>query len=199
MAAAVLKRKRSIDGLGPSDSSSTLTTMDVSPHSLYDVPANLNSRTFKRFRDTRPSDEEVHQRTLGLLYSAQQRPQQEQEQMQHTPEQQQQQAEASNNQQSLHKFWNINSAPSSTSSLQQPVLTPAECEDCGAGLGGGCSGGDGMDVDGLEDTACGACGKHVCFSCSVSNLGEQKRCLQCAGRRVWIGGIGWTTTSVPVC
>ena len=72
---------------------------------------------------------------------------------------------------------------------------PAACEDCGAGLD------DGMDVDGGagDDTACGACGKHICYSCSVSNLGEQKRCLHCAGRRVWVGGIGWTNAEVSVC
>ena len=58
------------------------------------------------------------------------------------------------------------------------------CEDCGAGL---CDD-NMMDVDGFGsgDAAaargCGACGKVVCFSCSVSNLGERRRCLMCAGR-----------------
>ena len=61
--------------------------------------------------------------------------------------------------------------------------------------------GDEMEVDGLGaegDHACDACGKQVCFHCSVSNLGEQRRCLSCAGRKVWIGGIGWAQVGVPV-
>ena len=69
-----------------------------------------------------------------------------------------------------------------------------------------------MDVDGFgfgnEDSCCGACGKTVCFSCSITNLGENKRCLACAGGkssgssnngRVWVGGIGWTNASGVVC
>lgn len=40
-----------------------------------------------------------------------------------------------------------------------------------------------MDVEGsCAGGQCGACGKCVCFSCSVSNLGEERRCLGCAGR-----------------
>ena len=39
-----------------------------------------------------------------------------------------------------------------------------------------------MDID-ASDNVCGACGKAVCCSCSVSNLGEHRRCLVCAGSR----------------
>lgn len=109
-------------------------------------------------------------------------------------------AAATSGQQSLHRFWNINSAPATSvlePAFDQQMSAPSACEDCGAGLGG--VDGDSMDLNGLEDHSCGACGKSVCFSCSVSNLGEQKRCLQCAGRRVWIGGIGWTNAGVSVC
>jgi hypothetical protein len=212
--ATLLKRKRSDAELCPPNS-----MMDVS------VPATLHSRTLKRYRDNRPSDDEVHRKfyewrahhhlsipnssscapaehTLGLLYSAQQRPSQFNHQeaapiaaapVEHPV------VASSNHQQSLHRFWSIGSEPSSASSspgIETPpvLLAPTECDDCGNALASG-SNGDEMDVDSsnaAEDTACGACGKHVCFSCSVSNLGEQKRCLQCAGRRVWIGGIGWT-------
>lgn len=223
----VLKRKRSSAELCSSPVSSpnanaAMMMMDVSPHSHFEVPANLHSRTFKRYRDCRPSDEEVHrkfyewrahhqesqnscvpaERTLGLLYSAQQ--QQHPSPLQQSPFEAQQQVSepvSSNNQQSLHRFWNINSAPSSAAtsmtSIASTTQRPSSCEDCGAGLADGA---DGMELDGLAagDT-CGACGKHVCYSCSVSNLGEQKRCLQCAGRRVWIGGIGWTNVGVSVC
>ncbi|CAI4218739.1 unnamed protein product [Parascedosporium putredinis] len=48
---------------GPS-SPSPMPTMDT-------TPLHLHSRTLKRFRDSRPSEQQVHQRTLGLLYSAQ--------------------------------------------------------------------------------------------------------------------------------
>lgn len=48
-----------------------------------------------------------------------------------------------------------------------------------------------MDIDGgglgAQAHACGACGKAVCFSCSISNLGEHRRCLACAGPRGWAG------------
>jgi hypothetical protein len=52
-----------------------------------------------------------------------------------------------------------------------------------------------MDIDGygsgLDDWACGACGKAVCFSCSISNLGEHRRCLACAGPRGGVRGNVW--------
>ncbi|KAK4084605.1 uncharacterized protein Triagg1_1085 [Trichoderma aggressivum f. europaeum] len=197
---------------------------------VLDAPA-LHSRTLKRYRDNRPSDEEVHRKfyewrahhhlspnlnsclpaehTLDLLYSAQQRPQGHQQPQDavivaQSESERQPAANANSNgqhQQSLHKFWDIGSEPSSGTSspgIANPCAPPTNCDDCGAALAGS---DDDMDVDGgsAQDTACGACGKHVCFSCSVSNLGEQKRCLQCAGRRVWIGGIGWTNAGVSVC
>jgi hypothetical protein len=116
-----------------------------------------------------------------MLYSAQNQHQDAQVPFEHAqPPSETTQTES--NQQSLHRFWNISSAPSTTNSnLNQTQLAPSDCDDCGAGLTGG---DDGMEIDGLdhEDHSCGACGKHVCFSCSVSNLGEQRRCLQCAGR-----------------
>ncbi|KAL7808947.1 hypothetical protein V8C44DRAFT_334949 [Trichoderma aethiopicum] len=235
---ALLKRKRSAAQLFPP------STPDSSMMMVLDAPA-LHSRTLKRYRDNRPSDEEVHQHTLDLLYSAQQRQQQQQQQDQHHHHHHHQHQDGAgavaqglalsnqmlpvssssdpsplptptttsssthDGQQSLHRFWNIGSQPSSdisSPSLADPLSapTPTACDDCGAplaGSDGAGSGDDGMDLDGsaAQDTACGACGKHVCFSCSVSNLGEEKRCLQCAGRRVWIGGIGWTNAGVSVC
>ncbi|KAL7791292.1 hypothetical protein V8C37DRAFT_382605 [Trichoderma ceciliae] len=221
--AMLFKRKRSASELC-SPPSADNSMMDVSE------PAVLHSRTLKRHRDNRPSDDEVHRKfyewrvhhrlstpnssscapaehTLGLLYSAQQRQQgqpQLRDPMAACPSQEPV-APAANptDQQSLHRFWNISSEPSSGTSspgIANPSAAPTSCEDCGSVLAGG-NDDDEMEVDNgaMEDTACGACGKHVCFSCSVSNLGEQKRCLQCAGRRVWIGGIGWTDAGVSVC
>ncbi|TFB06932.1 hypothetical protein CCMA1212_000863 [Trichoderma ghanense] len=238
---ALLKRKRSAAQLFPP------SAPDSSMMAL-DAPA-LHSRTLKRYRDNRPSDEEVHRKfyewrahhhrlsphscppaehTLDLLYSAQQRQQQDQHHNHQHGVAAVAQGLAANQmlpvsssdpsplptsssthagQQSLHRFWNIGSQPSSGTSspgLADPLgaPTPTACDDCGAPLAGADGAGDnGMDLDGgaAQDMACGACGKHVCFSCSVSNLGEEKRCLQCAGRRVWIGGIGWTIAGLSVC
>jgi len=200
-----LKRKRSTSELCSSPlSSSASSTSSSPPHSssfaIFGLgsmsgPAHLNSRTLKRFRNSRPSEQLVHQRTLGLLYSAQQRSSEVQQildQDEHLP------TVASTHtsdhaapQQSLHRFWNIHSTPrTSSSSIDQPMQhSVSDCEDCGGSLAGGSE--DGMDLDGVEGTACSACGKNVCFSCSVSNLGEQKRCLQCAGRRPSGGHVGW--------
>jgi hypothetical protein len=58
-----------------------------------------------------------------------------------------------------------------------------------------------MDVDIVMNTglggnsgyACTACGKQVCHSCAISNLGADRRCLICAGqkRQERVGGLGW--------
>jgi hypothetical protein len=57
---------------------------------------------------------------------------------------------------------------------------------------------DMMDVDmamaGEGDLACSACGRMVCHSCAVSNLGADRKCLMCAGTKRGQGGPGW----VPV-
>ncbi|KAK0391811.1 hypothetical protein NLU13_1310 [Sarocladium strictum] len=215
----VLKRKRSSSELCSSPSASstcssafsfcspptTTTTTTQAPifwdggsnvsRNLFNGPTHLNSRTMKRFRDGRPSEELVHQRTLNLLFAAQQ-----QQQQHETPTMTQPQPEdtlcntTQSAQHSLHRFWNIASAPkpptTNSAVVQQPQQLNTGCEDCGASLVDTM-----MDVDGSgsDATACGACGKHVCFSCSVSNLGEEKRCLQCAGRRHLTGSVGWTT------
>ena len=54
---------------------------------------------------------------------------------------------------------------------------------------------DMMDIDVANggNYACEQCGKVVCHGCAVSNLGEQRRCLNCAGRaeKKWVGGLGW--------
>ncbi|KAK0724732.1 hypothetical protein B0H67DRAFT_481475 [Lasiosphaeris hirsuta] len=179
------------------------------------TPSHLHSRTMKRFRDNRPSDEEVHQRTLSMLYSAQQhhqRPEQAHTQQQSevaptTPfdAQAQAQIQPDSQQRSLHSFWRlpVTASTSATSSAAPSPLiirqqdASASCEDCGAELERDTSA---MVVEcegmGIEEHSCGACGKSVCFSCSISNLGKHRRCLVCAERKVWVGGIGWTTRIV---
>jgi hypothetical protein len=116
-------------------------------------------------------------------------------------------------QSSLHSFWAIPSArhgsPSSTSSNSSsntPNTAPAinsffqatNCEDCDASLNPQ-DNDDAMDVDMMMDIdmdsgnhACTSCGKQVCHSCAVSNLGAERKCLNCAGRKkTRVGGIGW--------
>lgn len=43
-----------------------------------------------------------------------------------------------------------------------------------------------MDIDiyaNDADYACTVCGKQVCHRCAISNLGADRRCLICAGKR----------------
>ncbi|OAQ79514.1 hypothetical protein VFPFJ_10000 [Purpureocillium lilacinum] len=236
MAATLLKRKRTSSDAPfsfagafdtMSNGSTTTTTTTASGFNpVFGFPAmdpgrdaHLNSRTWKRSRSNRPSDDEVHQRTLHLLLSAQQQ-QQQHEQKTTSPQpspyvadrgaplagtfrqHHQPQALPQRRQGSLHSFWAINSAPTaapdSMTGVQVYTQASRVCEDCGAALGAP-GGDDGMDIDGgSSDMApCGNCGKVVCFSCSVSSLGEEKRCLRCADRRVWVGGVGWTKAEVP--
>lgn len=136
------------------------------------------------------------------------------------------QATSAQNQPSLHSFWKIpavaaaqpaylSSTPfvptASSVSPAEMLDRPTTCEDCGVGL----SEEDAMMDDGYGFetyiNTCSACSRAVCFSCSVSNLGEQRRCLMCAGRdgagagagadksKKWVGGIGWTAGGVTVC
>ncbi|KAL7620238.1 hypothetical protein AAE478_009231 [Parahypoxylon ruwenzoriense] len=224
----VLKRKRSESELSYTSSSTfnspplperftmMMDLADTSPlrlMSINNTPAHLHSRTLKRFRDSRPSEEEVHQRTLNMLYTAQK---------QHIAQQQQQlqlgsfttqprpqptttQSEGTY-QASLHNFWNLpNSANPLRAVVPPPVdhVTydgPTDCEDCGQTLREGTNG-DPMDADGSgmgAKTSCAACGKHVCSHCSITNLGEQRRCLICAGKKVWTGGQGWAGFGVRI-
>ncbi|KAK4460052.1 hypothetical protein QBC42DRAFT_273239 [Cladorrhinum samala] len=224
----VIKRKRSDSGLESFNSSvgtssfnfDAMSAMDTARRGFFsprlDTPSQFHSRTMKRLRDNRPSEEIIHQRTLNLLYSAQHQPNQPAATpdiaIHPTPVAPQtpcRTAQAVGPQQrSLHSFWNIPSFSSSTNSspsrssraasypplpaavqVQQCQNLSATCEDCGACLKGDSSDGDGdmmmdvdMDID-ASDNVCGACGKAVCCSCSVSNLGEHRRCLVCAGSR----------------
>ncbi|KAI0149740.1 hypothetical protein F4776DRAFT_602979 [Hypoxylon sp. NC0597] len=231
----VLKRKRSESELSLSSSSAfnspprpdhfSSMDLDTSPirrTSRSSTPSHLPSRTMKRFRDSRPSDEEIHQRTLNMLYTAQKQHiayqhRQEQVQMmaglaiqpQPQPRPQIAPTHAHGAQASLHSFWKLPSAAGAPAVAAPPSVNalvydgPANCEDCGQTLREGASNEDAMDVDdfgAVAETSCGACGKHVCSHCSITNLGEQRRCLICAGKKVWVGGLGWAgVSSIRVC
>ena len=105
---------------------------------------------------------------------------------------------------SLHSFWQLPNRTSSCSSSNAstssspPAVTygATNCEDCDAPLVS--ADGDAMDVDmdidicdGSMNHACTRCGKRVCHRCAVSNLGAERQCLICAGKRTWVGGLGW--------
>ncbi|TDZ13438.1 hypothetical protein C8035_v004379 [Colletotrichum spinosum] len=211
----VLKRKRSDSELLPvftsparSDSSVESFDVPISPSLAFPrafaTPAHLPCRTMKRFRDNRPSEDEIHQRTLKMLYSAQHHHQTLAHDSSPSPAPA---PTARSTQKSLHSFWDIKSAaptPSRTSSppVDQMMMDSVSCQDCGVGLGPSDHATDGMDIDGymgssLADFSCGACGKHVCSCCSVTNLGEQRRCLRCADRRPRAAGKvpAWATPS----
>ncbi|KAK2596827.1 hypothetical protein N8I77_012719 [Diaporthe amygdali] len=201
------------------DIDSPLSAMTIRSPSRSCTPSHLPSRTFKRLRNGRPSDHEVHQNTLQMLYRAQQRAHQPQHVLSpptttspaalpspptaslqpHSP------PAPAQNQRSLHSFWNIPSkpqpppplgilSPAPAPSVDAIVDRPTSCDDCGVDLGGEEAAVD--DGYGFETyiSSCSLCCKAVCFSCSVSNLGEQRRCLVCAGKqdtgKRWVGGAG---------
>ncbi|KAH8161040.1 hypothetical protein CIB48_g7196 [Xylaria polymorpha] len=148
---------------------------------------HVAGRTMKRFRDNRPSEREVHQRTLNMLFAAQrqQNPSQPHEMSQpqhHVPVGAQPGPSSSlspSHQTSLHSFWNLPSRPSASAESLPSITvdTPTECEDCGQNFGGDDDDAM-MDVDDIsapEGSSCGACGKHVCSHCSITNIGQQRR------------------------
>ncbi|KAI2641095.1 hypothetical protein GGS21DRAFT_502955 [Xylaria nigripes] len=209
-----LKRKRSESDFSTSTTSSfnsSFQSGSISPP-FADTPMRIDSsispllhindrklsfphvpgRTMKRFRDNRPSEHEVHQRTLDMLYAAQRLPTTASvhkistagQQQQHTPVAVQPSLSQTSHQTSLHKFWNLPLCPLTTPPtefISSMIDAPTECDDCGQKLGGDDD--NMMDLDGAsesESTSCFACGKHVCSHCSISNIGEQRRCLACA-------------------
>ncbi|TLD21257.1 hypothetical protein PspLS_09110 [Pyricularia sp. CBS 133598] len=188
---AILKRKRSESELSFSSQLSSpprpgdayfafpVTPIGLSFSTRSSNPSHLNSRTVKRHRDNRPSENEVHQHTLELLYSARDVPS---EHLQHaqqrthiqppatfasTQHQSQHQTPAPR-QTSLHSFWNLPRTGSKAPPMM-PSFSPStdlgstSCEDCGSGLR---SDDSMMDVDGdgcggVEACSCNACGKVV--------------------------------------
>ncbi|CAP65291.1 uncharacterized protein PODANS_5_5240 [Podospora anserina S mat+] len=228
----VIKRKRSDSHLSsfssalasPPRASSfnfdAISAMDTARRGFFSprlpTSSHMPGRTRKRFRDNRPPEAIIHQRTLNLLFSAQQ--QQHTHQQAPSPPQVQvteptptlvpSEVHPDQHQRSLHSFWKLptrtvaspSSSQASLTSSPSPIAMPnsstavvsTTCDDCGVGLleSDACGDQDGimMDIDGggeMGENTCGACGKTVCFSCSVSNLGEHRRCLACAGRRDW--------------
>ncbi|PHH66250.1 hypothetical protein CDD81_7843 [Ophiocordyceps australis] len=174
-----LKRKCSDSELGSSPREGSVSSMggasrDAAPH--------LPSRTMKRFRNSRPSEQQVHEHTLGLLYSAQRQPRG----ISPIAEPQQSPRVDDSAQQTLHHFWTIRSVPSRAPLSVVPV-EQTTCHDCGADMAAD------IKMHGAS-MACICCAKRVCRACAVANLSQDRRCLHCVGSTVWSG----STDSVPV-
>ncbi|KAG9228049.1 hypothetical protein BJ875DRAFT_490300 [Amylocarpus encephaloides] len=225
-----IKRKRSDSEISSGSSliSSPLRAADFmaidcsqSQQTHITTPSLFSARTRKRHRDNRPSEFDVHQHTLSLLYSTQQAPR---SSYQTSPSpfalpNPVASLPTSNpstpSQASLHSFWTLPASRhispvsiSSTSSIGTPLTSSANqaffqatnCEDCDALLNIE-DNTDAVDVDMMMDIdtngdapnyGCTSCGKQVCHSCAISNLGAERKCLNCAGKaRKWVGGLGW--------
>ncbi|KAL8417881.1 hypothetical protein RB594_001484 [Gaeumannomyces avenae] len=199
---AILKRKRSESELSfssqlsspprPNDSFFCQTAgVNLFPSARSPASSNSCGRTMKRFRDNRPSEDEIHRNTLDLLYSAQRQSPQPESPLPTQCQSRQQPFAAStaaSRQTSLHSFWKLPKQSQAAQALPptSPQTIPSDCatgcEDCGRELRA--DDGDAMEIDGDARCGCSSCGKTVCFSCSVSNLGANRECLACAGRAV---------------
>ncbi|MCJ1257375.1 hypothetical protein MMC24_005200 [Lignoscripta atroalba] len=179
-------------------------TMTITPVTET-TPHHLHSRTRKRFRDSRPDENTIHQNTYQKLFSAQRA--QSPQPVCAFPRARSVSSNTSQNrsppQASLHNFWALpvrrtNSHPDTYLGVSQQQLE-LKCEDCDACLGAALDNNSmTMDVDmggaGLEETehACRGCGRMVCEMCAVVVVGEGRECLQCkTSRKRWVGGIGW--------
>ncbi|KAH9903805.1 hypothetical protein F4778DRAFT_735621 [Xylariomycetidae sp. FL2044] len=197
-----VKRKRSDSELSYSSTSTASLSSPPRPYHSADhhhqhhhravAPTHLPSRTLKRHRDNRPSDEEVHQKTLNILYTAAQ--QQQHQQPSHTipppqpPFHPLQQPQDPHRQSSLHRFWNNlpapRRAPSPPPPVQFPFLSPpyisttsTSCEDCSGPLSG-VDDDDGDEDISMDDAAAAANGYGY-----ASHMHAATACLGC-GRRV---------------
>ncbi|KZF24182.1 hypothetical protein L228DRAFT_281285 [Xylona heveae TC161] len=181
----------------------------------YSGARDLNSRTRKRFRDNRPHENVVHENTLQKLFAAQQHQPPHHHHHHHTAEHQMppessipqpQPCQSSHNQHvvgrrksplqsSLHAFWSLPQARTTSSMVENPFRGPAagfirdldtsRCEDCDAELShvaGDMEYMEMMDTGASgynsDDLRCRACGKLVCGTCAV--LADVRVCLQCA-------------------
>ncbi|KEQ84095.1 hypothetical protein M438DRAFT_397616 [Aureobasidium pullulans EXF-150] len=160
--------------LGP-QSSPFSWKQQSSPNTSQDEgKQQLNSRTRKRYRDGRPEEAEIHASTVDKLFSAQKAHPHASPMLSQSDLQPQFQPQDTPQRSTLHSFWHLPQA----SQLSQHGM-PATHQDAMT-----CDGCDrvltpeyGMDtLD--QDTACGACGKHVCNTCAVTV--EMRLCLDCA-------------------
>ncbi|KFY26202.1 hypothetical protein V493_04231 [Pseudogymnoascus sp. VKM F-4281 (FW-2241)] len=155
----VLKRKRSDSemsspsySMSPSPTQSgTMATAPYMSHFGHEItPLHLSSRTRKRVRDNRPSEDQIHENTLNLLFSAQKHQQQAEPTYPQAPTTPM--SAPPQQQSSLHSFWALPARPTSrdSSANSATLSAPAycqetNCEDCDTALING--DGDAMDMD----------------------------------------------------
>lgn len=91
-------------------------------------------------------------------------------------------------QSSLHAFWNLPASQRVSDVASIAYIPPPDelkhCEDCNTALIRD-DDIDAMDIDvdvlgASTDYACIRCGKVVCHGCAVSDLGRDRKCLNCA-------------------
>ncbi|CCU81860.1 hypothetical protein BGHDH14_bgh02244 [Blumeria hordei DH14] len=134
----------------------------------------LPSRTRKRFRYDRPSEPEIHTQST--------QPNDELDENSTTPLL----SECPSKQSNLHAFLRIplTSGNPLTSKMSLPTRSSINtysdkmiCHDCDTPLE------NDQERSSLyiyeNDHACTSCGKYVCHSCSISNLGLDRKCLNC--------------------
>ncbi|KFZ14730.1 hypothetical protein V502_05925 [Pseudogymnoascus sp. VKM F-4520 (FW-2644)] len=122
------------------------------------TPLHLSSRTRKRVRDNRPSEHQIHENTLNLLFSAQKQHQQPEPTYPQAPTMSM--SPPPQQQSSLHSFWALPARPTSRDSsansgtgLSAPAYCQeTNCEDCDAVLVNG--DGDAMEMDVDVDIFC---------------------------------------------
>lgn len=178
--------------LGP-QSSPFSWKQQSSPNTSQDEgQQRLNSRTRKRYRDGRPEEAEIHgthhctparrihhanayvASTVEKLFSAQRAHPHASPMLSQSDLQSQFQPQDAPQRSTLHSFWHL-PQPSQLPqhgmpATQQDAMT---CDGCDRVL----TPEYGMDtLD--QDTACGACGKHVCNTCAIT--AEMRLCLDCA-------------------
>jgi hypothetical protein len=206
-----LKRKRSTDlsaSTSPFSATSNTTSSILSRQSHSPSPfqshsgphqtAGINSRTLKRFRDNRPSEDMIHQKTMQRLYAAQRQGQAVQPIMSAALEEDgpQRQVGMAIGQKSLESFWRVaNARPSTQTRSGTSIVVGSQgvrCQDCDAPMKETQIDGEGdynmISSTPLKVTAhsgggqCEGCEKVVCGLCSLVRV--HRVCLECAGR-VW--------------
>jgi len=182
-----IKRKRSTDS--PSTSSSTSTPPQSSS-------TTTSSRTLKRYRDNRPSEEIIHATTMQKMYAAQRLGHAAEPLLSEPILDVDAQPDSGYGQKRLEAFWRVpetqmqSRSASQTWTKQQSWHGP-KCEDCDApvvdpeDIASGMSGADyKMSGTGTGEVqgggCCGGCGRRVCGLCSL--VREQRVCLECAGK-----------------
>jgi hypothetical protein len=208
-----LKRKRSTDvststshfsATSHTTSTTSASRQSHSPSPFQSHPASheapgVNSRTLKRYRDNRPPEDMIYQKTLHRLYAAQRQGHNAGPVLSPPLDETTSRVGEGDmsGQKSLDAFWRIPSAQEGSQIRLGPSVAGesqgARCEDCDSPMKESQTDGEGdydmTETASLETIAhsgggqCTTCAKMVCGLCSL--VREYRVCLECAGK-------GWT-------